>query len=65
MDTDPEKKLLRKLFVGNMNYNTTEQELKDYFERLVMSLLNMFPYIPECSISVFYSIRQHKIEAKV
>jgi len=30
---DAEHKLLRKLFIGNLNYQITEEDIKDYFER--------------------------------
>ena len=32
-ENDPESKAMRKLFIGGLNYNTTEQGMKSYFEK--------------------------------
>jgi len=40
---DPESRELKKLFVGSLDFSTTEDEIKEYFLHLVRSLPLQFP----------------------
>eukprot|EP00090_Calanus_glacialis_P013056 TRINITY_DN21669_c0_g1_i2.p1 TRINITY_DN21669_c0_g1~~TRINITY_DN21669_c0_g1_i2.p1 ORF type:complete len:1156 (-),score=367.81 TRINITY_DN21669_c0_g1_i2:274-3741(-) len=40
---DPESKVMRKLFIGNLNLNTTEEKLKEYFEQFGSTELVQLP----------------------
>jgi len=42
---DSEHKLMRKLFIGNLNYSTTEEEIKEHFER--------YGNLEECTLMKF------------
>eukprot|EP00092_Neocalanus_flemingeri_P033891 GFUD01036853.1.p1 GENE.GFUD01036853.1~~GFUD01036853.1.p1 ORF type:complete len:786 (+),score=229.36 GFUD01036853.1:50-2359(+) len=40
---DPESKVMRKIFIGNLNLNTTEEKLKEYFEQFGTTELVQLP----------------------